>query len=181
MECDDPAEREGSRRPPPRSPIGGVQPRPDHRLCDRPRVRAAAAGKGLGVEGRPPAGGAGGGDGRPRDRGVGPDDGPVLVLARADPRDAVRRAEHNAPRPPPPPDRRGAGGDGRRGQPAPQLAYHFCEAAPAGDVDKAVGYAKWAGAKAMSMIAYEDAAAHYGRGLQALEVKETADDAARYD
>ncbi|TMB68783.1 MAG: hypothetical protein E6J43_05610, partial [Chloroflexi bacterium] len=63
----------------------------------------------------------------------------------------------------------------------PRLAYHFCEAAPAGDVDKAVGYAKRAGAKAMSMIAYEDAAAHYGRGLQALEVKETADDAARYD
>ncbi|TMG02036.1 MAG: hypothetical protein E6I03_07000, partial [Chloroflexi bacterium] len=63
----------------------------------------------------------------------------------------------------------------------PQLAYHFCEAAPAGDADRAVDYAKRAGAKAMAVLAYEDAAAHYERGLQALEMKETADDAARYD
>src|SRR5439155_26625554 len=95
VERDDPAEREGSRRAAPRPPIGGVQPRVDHRLRDWPRVRAAAAGKGRRVEGRPPAGGAGGGDGGPRERGGAPDDGPVLVLARANPRETLRGADPN--------------------------------------------------------------------------------------
>jgi len=63
----------------------------------------------------------------------------------------------------------------------PQLAYHFCQAAPAGDVERAVDYAKRAGDRAMRLFAYEDAAAHYERGLQALELKETMDQAARYE
>ena len=58
----------------------------------------------------------------------------------------------------------------------PQLAYHFCEAAPAGDVERAVDYAKRAGDKAIALFAYEDAATHYERALQALELQETADD-----
>jgi class 3 adenylate cyclase/sugar phosphate isomerase/epimerase len=51
-----------------------------------------------------------------------------------------------------------------------QLAYHFCEAAPGGDAEKAVDYARRAGDRAMSLYAYEDAASHYERALQALEV-----------
>src|SRR5439155_14126256 len=63
----------------------------------------------------------------------------------------------------------------------PQLAYHFCEAASAGDVDKAVGYAKRAGERAIALFAYEDAAAHYERALQTLELKQTGDEVVRYD
>jgi class 3 adenylate cyclase len=63
----------------------------------------------------------------------------------------------------------------------PQLAYHFCEAAPGGDIDKAVDYAKRAGERAMSLFAYEEAAAHYQRALQALEMKTPADEPLRCD
>src|SRR3989475_7754337 len=63
----------------------------------------------------------------------------------------------------------------------PQLAYHFAEAAPGGDVEKAVEYARKAGEKAVALYAWEDAVLQFERALQALEMKETADDAARYD
>jgi class 3 adenylate cyclase len=62
-----------------------------------------------------------------------------------------------------------------------QLAYHFCEAAPGGDIDKAVDYAKRAGERAMSLFAYEEAAAHYQRALQALEMKTPAEEPLRCD
>jgi len=62
-----------------------------------------------------------------------------------------------------------------------QLAYHFCEAAPGGDIDKAVDYAKRAGERAMSLFAYEEAAAHCQRALQALEMRTPADDPLRCD
>src|SRR5947208_1920321 len=52
-----------------------------------------------------------------------------------------------------------------------ELAHHFCEGAPGGGVDKAVDYARRAGDRAQSLLAYEEAAAHYERGLQALEVQ----------
>jgi tetratricopeptide (TPR) repeat protein len=53
-----------------------------------------------------------------------------------------------------------------------ELAYHFLEALPGGDVDKAVDYATRAGDRAGEQLAYEEAALHYERALQALELVE---------
>ena len=50
-----------------------------------------------------------------------------------------------------------------------QLAYHFSAAAQTDDVDKAIAYAQRAGAQAMTLLAYEEAAHHYERALQTLE------------
>ncbi|MCH7810957.1 MAG: tetratricopeptide repeat protein, partial [Chloroflexi bacterium] len=61
----------------------------------------------------------------------------------------------------------------------PQLAYHFSEAAQGGDVDKAIDYATRAAERAGDLLAYEDAANHYDRALQVLEMKESDDDVAR--
>jgi class 3 adenylate cyclase len=63
----------------------------------------------------------------------------------------------------------------------PQLAYHFAEAAQGGDVDKAVDYAKRAGARAMALLAYEDATEQYERALQVSDLREPPDDAERGD
>lgn len=49
-----------------------------------------------------------------------------------------------------------------------ELAYHFGQAAPAGEAARAVAYAQRAGARAMALLAYEEAAGHYERALQAL-------------
>jgi tetratricopeptide (TPR) repeat protein len=49
-----------------------------------------------------------------------------------------------------------------------ELAHHFLQAAPAGDVTKAVTYGERAGRRAADLLAYEDAAAHYTRTLDAL-------------
>jgi predicted ATPase len=57
------------------------------------------------------------------------------------------------------------------GNPEPrlaELAHHFYQAAPGGDVQKAIDYATRAGGRAAEQLAYEEAAAHYERGLQAL-------------
>jgi class 3 adenylate cyclase len=54
----------------------------------------------------------------------------------------------------------------------PQLAslsYHFCEAAPGGDVEKAVDYAMRAAERATELLAYEEAAGHLERALSVLE------------
>ena len=59
------------------------------------------------------------------------------------------------------------------GDPGPhlaELAHHFFQAAPGGDVDKAVDYAVQAGERAVSAAALEEAAAHFERALQALEL-----------
>jgi predicted ATPase/class 3 adenylate cyclase len=59
------------------------------------------------------------------------------------------------------------------GSPGPhlaELAHHFFQAAPGGDVDKAVDYAVRAGERAVSVAAFEEAAAHFERALQALEL-----------
>ncbi len=61
----------------------------------------------------------------------------------------------------------------------PPLAYHFSEAAQGGDVEKAIDYSTRAAERALSMTAYEEAAAHYERALQVLDMKETEDDVAR--
>ena len=61
----------------------------------------------------------------------------------------------------------------------PQLAYHFSEAAQGGDVDKAIDYATQAAERAMSLLAYEEAASHYEQALQVLELQEPPDEGQR--
>ncbi|MFC5826891.1 ATP-binding protein [Nonomuraea insulae] len=51
-----------------------------------------------------------------------------------------------------------------------ELAIHFGEAAGVGEADRAVAYARQAGDLAMGKMAFEQAAAHYGRALAALEL-----------
>src|SRR5438034_2725663 len=59
---------------------------------------------------------------------------------------------------------------------AAELAHHFCEAVRGGgDAEKAISYATRAGARAMLQLAYEDAAEHYERALQVMELGEPAD------
>jgi DNA-binding SARP family transcriptional activator len=60
-----------------------------------------------------------------------------------------------------------------------ELAYHSFEAAPGGDVDKAIDYARRAGDRAAAALAYEEAARLYGMALDALELKAPVDEAAR--
>jgi DNA-binding SARP family transcriptional activator len=59
------------------------------------------------------------------------------------------------------------------------LAHHFAEAAQDGQTRKAASYALAAGRSATARLAYEEAAAHYQRGLQALELAEQPDDKQR--
>ncbi len=51
------------------------------------------------------------------------------------------------------------------------LAYHFFQAAPGGDVGKAMAYAIRAGERATATFAYEEAARHYERALQLLALQ----------
>src|SRR5262245_24762383 len=60
-----------------------------------------------------------------------------------------------------------------------ELTHHFLEALPGGDVAKAVAYATRAGDRANAQLAYEDAAIHYERSLQALELAEPRDERLR--
>ncbi len=60
-----------------------------------------------------------------------------------------------------------------RGDPEPhlaELAYHFCVAAPGGDVAKAVDYATRAGRRAVAVLAYEAAVALFRRALDVAEL-----------
>src|SRR5215510_4679086 len=58
-----------------------------------------------------------------------------------------------------------------------ELAYHFFQAAQGGQaIDKAIAYARQAGAHAMAVFAYEEAVGHYERALLAL-ARHGADDA----
>jgi class 3 adenylate cyclase len=59
------------------------------------------------------------------------------------------------------------------------LAYHFFEAAPGGDVDKAIDYARRAGDRAAALLAHEDAVQQYGLALQAQELRDKPDDRLR--
>lgn len=56
-----------------------------------------------------------------------------------------------------------------------ELAYHFVEAAPGGDVDRAVGYAGRAADRAVALTAFEEAARLYRTALQALELRDPPD------
>ncbi len=58
----------------------------------------------------------------------------------------------------------------------PQLAYHFCEAAPGGNVEKAIDYARRAAERAAGLHAHEEAAVHCERALQVLEVSQQTDE-----
>ncbi len=58
-----------------------------------------------------------------------------------------------------------------------EVAHHFFRAAPDGDVDAAVEYAQRAGAQAAEHLAYEEAAAQYGRALAALRLAPAPDGA----
>jgi hypothetical protein len=51
-----------------------------------------------------------------------------------------------------------------------ELAHHFLEGAQLGDLEKALGYSRRAGDRAVRQLAYEEAACHYERALHALEI-----------
>src|SRR3954467_11666780 len=58
-----------------------------------------------------------------------------------------------------------------------ELAHHFLEAAPRGDLAKAIDYAQRAGEQDMEQLAYEDAVDVYGRALEVLELMDDPDEA----
>ncbi len=51
-----------------------------------------------------------------------------------------------------------------------ELAHHFIEAAPLGQVERAVDYATLAAARALERLAYEDAAVLYAKAIDTLEL-----------
>jgi tetratricopeptide (TPR) repeat protein len=60
------------------------------------------------------------------------------------------------------------------GNPEPHLAeltHHYFEAAPGGDVDKALAYARRTAARSLELLAFEEAARFYELALQTLELK----------
>ena len=60
-----------------------------------------------------------------------------------------------------------------------ELAYHTFEAAPAGDVRRAIDYARQAAERAADLVAYEEAARHYEMALDALALEPDPDEALR--
>jgi tetratricopeptide (TPR) repeat protein len=62
-----------------------------------------------------------------------------------------------------------------------ELAHHFAAALPVAGVGKAVGYARQAGDRAMELLAFEQAAARYGRALELLGRMPGSDPAALCD
>jgi DNA-binding NarL/FixJ family response regulator len=62
-----------------------------------------------------------------------------------------------------------------------ELAHHFVQAAPGSDVERAVAYARRAGERAMALLAFEDAAAHFEMALQVLDLLESPDELLRCD
>ena len=59
-----------------------------------------------------------------------------------------------------------------------ELAHHFFVAATTGELEKAIDYSVRAGERALELIAYEEASAHFERALQAYALQERADVAA---
>ena len=62
-----------------------------------------------------------------------------------------------------------------------ELAYHFFQASPAGNSDKAMSYALKAAKRAISLLAYEEAADHYEHGLAVLELQDEVKEEQRLD
>jgi AAA ATPase domain len=56
-----------------------------------------------------------------------------------------------------------------------ELAHHFARAAPAGEIDKAIAYARRAGERAIAQLAYEESARLFELALQALELEPEVD------
>jgi tetratricopeptide (TPR) repeat protein len=52
-----------------------------------------------------------------------------------------------------------------------ELALHFFQAAPVGDVDKSLSYTIKAAEQAVEVLGYEEAAEHYGRAVQLLGLR----------
>ena len=65
--------------------------------------------------------------------------------------------------------------------PLGELAYHFVEAAEPGAAAKAVDFSARAARRALAALAYEEAAGHFDRALQALELSESPDERTRCD
>ena len=63
----------------------------------------------------------------------------------------------------------------------PELAHHFYQAAPGGDVAKGIDYARRAAERAASLFAWEEAAEHYERALQAMDLAGAASEEQRVD
>ena len=57
----------------------------------------------------------------------------------------------------------------------PELAYHFFQASPAGEGDKAIDYAIRAAKRAVGLLAYEEAAGHYERARAVIELQDEVD------
>ena len=62
-----------------------------------------------------------------------------------------------------------------------ELAHHFSQAARPGQAGQAVAYTRQAGDRAMTVLAYEEAAGHYQRALRALDLQAAPDEAERCD
>ncbi len=62
-----------------------------------------------------------------------------------------------------------------------ELAYHFFEAAPGGQAEKAVEFSRLAGARASASLAYEEAARLHGMALTVLELQSSYDETLRVD
>jgi predicted ATPase len=60
-----------------------------------------------------------------------------------------------------------------------ELAYHFFEAAPAGNSDQAIDYAIRAAQRAVSLLAYEEATGYLERARTVIELKEDVDETQR--
>lgn len=58
-----------------------------------------------------------------------------------------------------------------------ELAHHFVEAVPGGEVEKAIAYARAAGDRAVRLLAFEEAARLYRMALRALELRRPTDPA----
>ncbi len=66
-----------------------------------------------------------------------------------------------------------------RSVPVSDLAYHLSESAQPGDQAKIIRYSLEAAEAAAHLLAYQEAAAHYGRALRALDTAERSDDSQR--
>ncbi len=62
-----------------------------------------------------------------------------------------------------------------------ELAQHFFQAAPGGDAQKAIDYARRAGERATALFAWEEAVAHYERALKVIDFRPTPDERLRID
>jgi DNA-binding winged helix-turn-helix (wHTH) protein/tetratricopeptide (TPR) repeat protein len=60
-----------------------------------------------------------------------------------------------------------------------ELAHHFFQSVPGGDVERAIEYGERAARAALDLLAYEEGIAHYQRALQALEFCVPVDEARR--